>query len=200
MKKLLIAASVLLVAFTACNNKTNNSTAANQDADSVNVGTGPATSGQIAYIRLDSLMAGYNMYKDLSADFETKAKQVEADLASRGRTLEKNFTDAQNKVEKGLVTRAEAAQLQEDLQRQEQTFYTTRDQKSQELAEENAVMTNKIFYSIEEYVKEFNSDYRYGMILTTSGGAPVLHADPSLDITSLVLAGLNEKYAREKDK
>ena len=199
MKKFLIAASALLVAFTACNNNANNN-AASGEAPAPEVEAGPAASGQVAYIKLDSLMAGYNMYKDLSSEFETKAKQVEADLASRGRTLEKNFADAQNKIEKGLVTRAEAAQLQEDLQRQEQAFYTTREQKGQEMAEENAVMTNKIFYSIEEYIKEFNSDYRYGMILTTSGGAPVLHANPSFDITSLVLKGLNEKYAQEKGK
>lgn len=198
MKKFLIAASVLLAAFTACNNNANN-TAANQVVGAEE-NVRREVSSQIAFVRLDSLMSGYNMYKDLSADFETKAKQVEADLVSRERTLQKNFTDAQNKVEKGLVTRAEAAQLQEDLQRQEQSFLSTRDQRSQELAEENAVMTNKIFYSVEEFIKEFNSDYRYGMILTTSGGAPVLHADPALDITSLVLTGLNEKYAREKGK
>lgn len=198
MKKILIAASVLLVALTACNNADKKSD--NQEAGSSDENVRRETSSQVAFIRIDSLMANYNMYKDLSAEFETKAKQVEADLSSRGRTLEKNFTDAQTKVEKGLVTRAEAAQLQEKLQRDEQSFYAHRDQKSQELSEENSVMTNKIFYSIEEYVKEFNSDYRYGMILTTSGGTPVLHADPALDITSLVLKGLNEKYAREKGK
>ena len=199
MKKILIAAAVLLAAFTACNNNAGN-TAASEGAGSTEENVNPQPSSQIAYIRLDSLMAGYDMYKDLSAEFETKAKQVEADLSSRGRTFEKNVADFQNKVEKGLVTRAEAAQLEQDLQRQQQTLYTNSEQRQQELAEENAVMTNKIFYSVEEYVKEFNSDYRYGMILTTSGGAPVLHADPALDITSLVLQGLNEKYAREKGK
>ena len=199
MKKLIIAASVLLVAFSACNNKGNNTGAA-AGVGSTDENVRHEASGQIAYIQLDSLMAHYDMYTDLSTDFEAKAKQVEADLTSRGRTLEKNFTDAQNKVEKGLVTRAEAAQLQEDLQRQEQQFYAVREQKSQELAEENAVMTNKIIYSIQEYVKEFNSDYRYGVILTTSGGAPIMHADPSLDITSIILKGLNEKYALEKAK
>ena len=199
MKKLFIAASVILVAFTACNNNANNNSAT-AETGSGEEAVRRESSSQIVYIRIDSLMANYDMYKDLSAEFEKKAKQVEADLTSRGRTLEKNFTDAQTKAEKGLVTRAELAQLQEDLQRQEQTFYSVRDQKSQELSEENAVMTNKIFYSIEEYVKEFNSDYRYGMILTTSGGTPVLHADPAFDITSLVLKGLNEKYAREKGK
>ncbi len=199
MKKFLIAATVLLAAFTACNNNANN-TATDGETSGTAENVNPEVSSQIAYIRLDSLMAGYDMYKDLSAEFETKAKQVEADLTSRGRTFEKNVADFQNKVEKGLVTRAEAAQLEQNLQQQQQTLYATGEQKQQELAEENAVMTNKIFYSIEEFVKEFNSDYRYGMILTTSGGAPVIHANPSFDITALVLKGLNEKYVSEKSR
>ena len=32
----------------------------------------------------------------------------------------------------------------------------------------------------------------------TGGGSPVLHADPRLNITSVVLKGLNEKYAAER--
>ena len=37
------------------------------------------------------------------------------------------------------------------------------------------------------------------MILTNSGGAPVITADPALDITDDVLAGLNEEYIKSKN-
>ena len=37
------------------------------------------------------------------------------------------------------------------------------------------------------------------MILTNQGGAPVITADPALDITEDVLAGLNAEYIRNKD-
>jgi outer membrane protein len=159
-----------------------------------------SVSSQIAYVQVDTLMKYYNMYLDLSSQFEAKAKKAEADIQSRGRSLERSMADANEKFEKGLVTRAEAAQLQEDLQRKEQNFYQYRDNLQQELVEENQVMTNKILFSLHEYIKEFNSDYRYGMILTSTAGTPVLHADPSLDITNLVLRGLNEKYAKEHGK
>ena len=38
------------------------------------------------------------------------------------------------------------------------------------------------------------------MILTNQGGAPVIAADSSLDITEDVLAGLNEEYVKNKNK
>ncbi len=191
MKKIILAAAVLAMAACGKTEKNNTAVAENLPRE---------VSDKVAYVRLDSLMSGYDMYNELSSAFEAKAKQVDADLTSRGRSLERKFTDAQTKMEKGLVTRAEAAQLQESLQREEQYFMNLRGQKQEELAEENQVMTNKILYSIEQFIAEFNSDYRYGMILTTSGGAPILHADPAMDITAEVLKGLNERYAKEKDK
>lgn len=155
-------------------------------------------SNRIAYVRIDSLMAGYDMYNELSKEFEAKATAAESDLTSRGRALERKVQDAQSRVERGLVTRAEAAQLQETLARDEQNFMQLQSTKQEELAEENSVMMNKILFAVEEFIKEYNKDYRYGMILTTSGGSPVLHADPALDITAEVLKGLNEKYAADK--
>ena len=36
------------------------------------------------------------------------------------------------------------------------------------------------------------------MIITNSGGAPVIAADPALEITEVVLAGLNDEYIKTK--
>ncbi|MCL2561322.1 MAG: OmpH family outer membrane protein [Rikenellaceae bacterium] len=198
MKKLFVAATLAFAAFAmACGNNPKNAVTVTE-VGSTDENVERHASGQIAYIRIDSLMFNYDMYNDLSAAFETKVRQVEADLTSRARTFERNVSDFQTRAERGLMTRAEAAQQEENLQRQQQTLMTLHEQRRQELAEEEAVMTNRIMYSIEEYVKEFNHDYRYGMIITTSGGAPVINADPALDITSLILRGLNERYAQQK--
>ena len=190
MKKIILAVAVIALA--ACGKTVKN------DATAEAAEATHEVSNRIAYVRLDSLMSGYDMYNDLSTEFESKAKAAEADITSRGRALERKVADAQNKVEKGLVTRAEAAQLQESLARDEQNFMRLQSSKQEELAEENQVMMNKILYSIEEFISEFNSDHRYGLILTTSGGAPILHADPAMDITAEVLKGLNDRYAAGK--
>ncbi len=190
MKKIILAVAV--VALAACGKAVKNEVTAE-------AGVQREVSNKIAYVRLDSLMSGYDMFNELSAEFEAKAKAAETDLTSRGRSLERRVADFQNKVEKGLMTRAEAAETQQKLQNEEQYFMRLQGEKQEELAEENQVMMNKILYSIEEFMAEFNGDYKYGMILTTSGGAPVLHADPSMDITAEVLAGLNERYKKTKE-
>ena len=87
--------------------------------------------------------------------------------------------------------------MQENLEKKQQSFVQHRDKVMNELAEQEQVMLNKIHYNITEYLKEFNSDYRFKIILSTTSGGPVMNADPSLDITQIVLEELNKKYAAE---
>ena len=74
--------------------------------------------------------------------------------------------------------------------------------KQQEMAEEQQVMMNQIANAIAEYVEEFNAEHGYAMILATAGNilsTPVVTADPSLDITEQLLAGLNAAYIKTKE-
>lgn len=195
MNKVFITAAAAGLLTVSCNNSPQGGTQAGYGSDSTVIAE---VSGQIAYVNLDVLMEGYDMVIELGGAFEEKATKADNELSSKSRSLERAMADAQEKIEKGLVTRAQIAELQEKLQRQEQSLYQHRDQVQRELAEENQVMMNNIYHSLNKFIEEFNSDYRYGVILTTSGITPILHADPRLDITGIVLDGLNAQYARHK--
>lgn len=193
----MILLPVALLALAGCkDNKGNTADAGATDRTA----TPREVSGQIAYIQVDSLLKNYNLFIELSKALEDKAAKAENEVTAKGRSLERSMADAQEKVDKGLVTRAQAAELQEKLMRQEQNFYAHREKVQQELMEENQVMMNNIMFEINKFLGEFNSDYKYGMILTSSGGTPVIHADPALDITSVVLEALNASHAKSKGK
>ncbi len=179
---------------TGCGGKSDG--AANAAADSMDrVAAGSAA---IAYVNMDSLVANYDMYTELSKSFQEKSSKVEAEVTAKGKSLERDVMSYQEKVQKGLVTRVQAMSLEEDLQKKQQSFLQHREQAIGQLAEEEQVMLNRIHYSIVDYLKEFNKDARYGMILSTTAAGPVLNADPSLDITRDVIAGINRYYAAHK--
>ena len=115
----------------------------------------------IAYVNIDTLVSKYNFYKDLQAEYESKAKKADDELSSKGRSLQNDVQDFQNKIDKGLVTRSEAATMQENLEKKQQDFLSHRDKVMSELAEEEQVMLNKIHYNITEYLKKFNEGYRF---------------------------------------
>ena len=194
MKKNLAAVAALAV-LAGCKN-----TAGTPAADSSAAASNGINSvSDIAYVDIDSLIAHYDMYTDLSAEFETKAKKIEGELTSKKRRLEKEVRDYQEKASNGLMTRSQMAQTEEQLQAKMQSYEQSSQKTLAELDEEQQVMTNQVIYSIMNYIKEYNSNLRYKMILSTTGSGPVLDADPALNITSEILDGLNQRYVAEKN-
>ena len=62
-------------------------------------------------------------------------------------------------------------------------------------------MMNQIANAIAEYVKEYNAEKQYALILTTSGAilsTPVVAGNEALDITDELLEGLNQAYVKSK--
>ncbi len=194
MKNLFLATCAFALLAVSCNDKS----APVQTPEAT--GEAVATTGKIAYVRIDTLINQYNMYIDLRAAYEAKAQKADTELTSKSRSLERQVRDYQEKIQNGLVTRSQAQSIEEDLTRQQQNFMQHRDKVMGEMAEEEQVMLNQIQYSITEFIKELNKDYQYDLILSTSGSSPILSGNPSMDITSIVLEGLNKKYAEDQAK
>ncbi len=151
--------------------------------------------GFIAYVELDSVIANFNMAKDKSNELEVKAKNSEAELTSKSQAFDRDVKDYQNKVQKGLITRATAAEMEQTLAQQQQNLLARRDEMAYNLNEESVVAQRQILEYINEYLVEFNATRGYHYILAKQFPGPVLLADSSLDITAEVIVGLNAKYA-----
>ena len=157
--------------------------------------------GAIVYFNMDRVLAEYDMANDLRSVAETKINSINQEVNRRGTKLEKDIQAFQDKINKGLMTQSVAEIQSRKLQEQQKSFQQYAAQKQQEIAEEQQVMMNQIADAIKTFVDEFNAEKGYAMILTTQGGilpAPVVTADPSLDITDKLLEGLNAAYVKSK--
>lgn len=198
MRKLLFF-SAMLALCASCNNNAGKETVV-EDPEQITVDPTSLTSDfKVAYIQVDTLMSEYLLAEELRNTFQAKANKAERELNAKAQKLEQDMIDAQEKVQKGLVTRATAEQLQQTLAQQQQELMNTRDRMMAELAEEEQVMNNRIYYAVMDYLSEFNADYKYSMILSTTASGPILHAQPAMNITQEVLAALNQKYNSEKE-
>ena len=159
-----------------------------------------ACKGSIVYIDLDRILNEYDMANDLRSVVETKVQNIQAEVNRRGQKLEKEVTAFQEKIEKGLLTRSVAEAQNQKLQQQDIEFQNYAAKKQQEIQEEQIVMMNQLGDAINTFLTKYNEEKQYAMILTNNGGAPVITADPSLNITDDVLAGLNEEYIKTKNQ
>ena len=159
-----------------------------------------ACKGSIVYIDLDRILTEYDMANDLRSVVETKVQNIQAEVNRRGKKLEKEVTAFQEKIEKGLLTRSVAEAQNQKLQQQDIEFQNYAAQKQQEIQEEQVVMMNQLGDAIQTFLQKYNEEKQYAMILTNNGGAPVITADPSLNITDDVLARLNEEYVKTNNQ
>lgn len=195
-----------VVAFGATSCKQNNSE--NAVAPSAETTDTAAPKGAIVYLDMTRVMAEYDMANDLRSVVETKVQSIQAEITRRESSLTSAVQKYEEKMQKGLMTRSTAEYEAQKIQQQEIEYQNYANQKNNEINEELLVMNNQINDAIATFVAKYNEEKQYAMILITQGdaaedgvvtlGTPVLAADPALDITNDVLAGLNEEYVASK--
>jgi len=184
----LAVAGLYILHFTGSRNEGKNTTA----------GAGETKSQGIVYVNIDTIIFNFEMFADRRNDLMNKQKKAEAELKSKSDQYEKGVRDYQEKVNKGLITRATAAEMEKALVQQQQDLVSLRDKLLSDLTEEEQVMNRQILDYITKFLEENKNEYNYQFILGKSFGGPVLYSDNSLDITHRVLDAINKKYLSEK--
>ena len=162
-------------------------------------GLSEVPTGNIVYIRMDSLLNKYDLFLDLQTDLNAKARIVEDDLTKKGRAFENDVTSFQEKVQKGLITRSQAETQQNQLASRQQELEQFAQQKQMELAEENQVMLNRVLDALKTFLAEYRVLNNYDLILTTDGNSnTIIEGTTALDITKDVVEGLNREYAKSR--
>lgn len=186
---LFAAVAVLFILHFTGNNK-------GRSATSTHVSGKPAEG--LAYVNIDTIILNFEMATDRKNDLIAKQKNAEAELNSKVEAYQKGIKDYQDKVNKGLVTRTSAQQMEQALNQQQQELVSLRDKLQSDLVEEEQVMNRQIIDYITKYLEQNKSDYNYQLIFGKSFGSVVLFSDEGLDITKQVLGALNKKYHSEK--
>ena len=162
-------------------------------------GSAPQTTAEgLAFVNIDTVIFKFDMFFDRREELMAKQKDAESQLNSKGTQYERNAQDYQNKVSKGLVTRATAAEMEQSLLQQQQELVGLRDKLQSNLMEEEQVMNRQILAYITTFLEDNKSEYNYQYIFGKSFGSVILYSDSALDITQKVLDAINKKYQAEK--
>ena len=192
MKNLFLTLLVAVVALVACDNtKTANTTAEGEAAQTEVIG-----GGDLAYVRVDYVLAQSEIYKTEGVALQEKTLKAQNSWAQKEKNLQLEAAQLQEKYQKGLITTADAQKQQQSIEKRATNFQTNTQKEAQTLDEENYVFQNRTTDLIMRAIKEVNADGKYKMIVNATS---LLDAAESLDISETVLAKVNEMYAAEKN-
>ncbi len=159
-----------------------------------------AKSLSIAYVKLDTLIESYHYYSDKKTELLAETQQKQADIETRYRTLQRKLYDLQSKVQNRMMTPTKAQKEQEKIARDEQKILSDKQLFELEILEKNQELTKGVLDSVKNYVRIFNKDHKYNLVLTNDTlGSTILFADDYMDITADILEGLNKRYIKKSN-
>lgn len=153
----------------------------------------------IAYVNVDSLLLNYQFAKESNETLLKKQEDSRLDLNVQARQLQGEMAEFQRKLENNaFLSRERAEQEQNRLMRKEQDLQQLNAKLSQELMEVQQKISEELRDTINAFLKEFNKDKKYEMILSNTSSDNILLAGEGYDITGEVIEMLNERYGKKK--
>lgn len=189
MKKVILAAFAVAVALTSCNNAPKE----NDTKDTPAV----ASEMKIAFVEVDSIMTQYNYSKEYQEILQKKAQNIQNTLASKQQQLEAAAAKLQQDYQANALTQDQAQARQAAIQKQSNDLQALNQRLSNEFQTETEKFNVALRDSIQNYLKVYNKDKKYSLILSKVGDN-ILYADGAYDITKEIVAGLNKTYKPAK--
>lgn len=162
----------------------------------------------IALINTDSILKHYTLAVEASDKLMTRYEESTVKLDTKAKSLQKEYEtfqrdvmDFQRKVEaNAFLSRERAESEQAKLQNKEQQLMAKqqdlenlRQKLSADFMEEQAALTQQLQDSIQAYLREYNADGHYHLVVND---AVVMNKVAGYDITNEVIDALNARYAK----
>ena len=182
--KLAVFAAVLMMAATSCNDK--------PAAEAPKAAGGSLESLKIRYIDEDSIMANYNLAKDINEamlrrqnQFDAAQKQRSNEISKFGNAMQQKYQNNQYLTEEAF--NADQAKLQK-MQADAENYLANLQQSIQNELNQSQI---QLLDSIDNFMKDYAKKKGFDMVLRKSA---TLFIDEKFDVTEEVIEGLNKRY------
>ncbi len=188
--KVALFAAVVMMAATSCNDK---------PAEAPKAATGTALETlKIRYIDEDSIMANYNLAKDINEamlrrqnQYDAAQKQRANDISKFGNAMQQKYQNNQYLTEEAF--NADQAKLQKMQADAENYLGNLQQSISNELNQSQIQLLD----SIDNFLKDYAKKKGFDMVLRKSA---TLYIDEKYDVTEEVVEGLNKRYNKVGSK
>lgn len=148
----------------------------------------------VAYLNVDSLLTNYTFALEASDKLMSKQEDARVKMNTKLRTFQNEVADFQRKLENNaFLSRERAEKEQQRLAKKEQELQELEAKLTQDIMMENQKLNLQLTDSLNNFLKEFNADGRFHIILSNTAKDNVLMANEQYDITEEVINGLNAR-------
>ena len=195
MKKTALGAAgiIMLCAVASCSDNAKTTTAPETTPTStVESGESFASSTNIRYIDLDTIMEYYHLAKDVQEYTILTYSELEQAQRTEANKIQKFGQSIEDNMRKNVYLSEQSynadVQKLNKMQADAQNALAARQRKAEQ---DLLVQNQQLNDSIQSFIKDYNSSHHYDAILFKAAG---VYFNPALDITKEVVEGLNGRY------
>ena len=192
----------LMIGFISCGKNGQTTTPSSASSDS--------TSAKIVFVNVDSLLQGYDLYKEQKKLLEDESSATEKSLSSKIEAFQKRSMKFQKEVYETQQRAANIAPVElkaleqkyqaqgENLGKEEQALMKQRDDAAMGLDKKLTDLQIKLINNIDTYLEKLATEKGYDYILRKGDIGGVMFGKKVFDITADAIKGLNEEHSKTK--
>ena len=147
----------------------------------------------VAYVRMDSLLLNYNVYKTMSEELLKQEESARATLNQKAVELQREMEDFQMKLEnRAFLSEERARAAQDNIVRKQRSLQELTVKMEQDLVTKQKQMNDQLAATVDSIINLYNTEKGFTYILSTAGTDNILYGEKSLNITNDVLQLLNQ--------
>lgn len=176
----------------------------NKSSETVNTSNateGNGTGTKVVYINTDTLMNNYLLAIELNEAFLKKQEERRTELNVKAKSLDQEANEFQRKLQNnGFLSEARAVDARDQLLVKQENLRRLQQEMMDKTAREQNDLNKQLYDKLTFFLKEYNKDHKFDIVLSTQVGSTVLYAVNGFDITNDVVKILNEDYKKNSGK
>lgn len=147
--------------------------------------------GKVGYVDIDTLEANYNYFKAKKAEFETRQKNIDAELEKMANSLQNEYNALQKQAQAGTLSQSDGEAAQQRLMQRQQDLELKRQNMGAKFLKDQEAFNKEIHDNLHAYIEKYNVEKGYDYILSYSKDGSILYANKDLDLTQDIIKGMN---------
>jgi Skp family chaperone for outer membrane proteins len=159
--------------------------------------TGALKEARIAYFYMDSIQKKYELIAEKDKRFRAEGQRLESSLKNEMSKAQARYDELMKK-DHTYSTQADVAKDEQELQGLMQRIQGQQAESEERLGRMEADMLTEITKELKEYLESYNKGAGFDYIFSVQNGGQVWVGNKDLDISDVLVNGLNARYRTAK--
>ena len=145
----------------------------------------------------DMVTCELNKELKLNTSFLKKQEDRRTELNIKAKAIDQEGTEFQRKLQNnGFISEARAIEARDQLLVKQENFRRLQQEMMDKASREQSELNKQLFDEITNFLKEYNKEKGFSIVLSTQLGGNVLYAEDGFDITKEIVDRLNANYKK----